>query len=225
MDCTLCMDCVKACPHDNIGLFAVAPVRDVLRDPVRSSIGRFSARIDIAVLVLVVVVAAFVNAGCDGGPRPWENTWRWRSFSRGGDGPAVAGQPIKKRNSFAASPRRCCLWDWRCGLPICCFTCSPAGQRWLPRSIRPEPTWPAPSRASSMGKEQPLLPANRCSRYNFCCWMPASTDPVPGVETRAQWAASAGRAVLLMLPWASVVTLGYAQGCGSCSNPCRCAAS
>ena len=51
MDCTLCMDCVKACPHDNIGLFAVAPVRDVLRDPVRSSIGRFSSRIDIAVLV------------------------------------------------------------------------------------------------------------------------------------------------------------------------------
>src|SRR5580700_4139312 len=63
MDCTLCMDCVKACPHDNIGLFAVAPVRDVLRDPVRSSIGRFSSRIDIAALVLVVVVAAFVNAG------------------------------------------------------------------------------------------------------------------------------------------------------------------
>ena len=63
MDCTLCMDCVKACPHDNIGLFAIPPVRDVLRDPVRSSIGRFSSRIDIAVLALVVVIAAFVNAG------------------------------------------------------------------------------------------------------------------------------------------------------------------
>src|SRR5271156_2226646 len=63
MDCTLCMDCVKACPHDNIGLFAVPPVRDVLRDPVRSSVGKFSSRIDIAVLVLVVVLAAFANAG------------------------------------------------------------------------------------------------------------------------------------------------------------------
>jgi cytochrome c oxidase assembly factor CtaG/polyferredoxin len=63
MDCTLCMDCVKACPHDNIGLFPVAPVSDVLRDPVRSSIGRFSSRIDIAVLALVVVITAFVNAG------------------------------------------------------------------------------------------------------------------------------------------------------------------
>jgi cytochrome c oxidase assembly factor CtaG/ferredoxin len=62
MDCTLCMDCVKACPHDNIGLFAVVPVRDLLRDPVRSSIGRFSSRVDIAVLTLVVVLAAFANA-------------------------------------------------------------------------------------------------------------------------------------------------------------------
>ncbi|HET6218109.1 MAG TPA: cytochrome c oxidase assembly protein, partial [Acidobacteriaceae bacterium] len=62
MDCTLCMDCVKACPHDNIGLFAIPPVRDVLRDPVRSSIGRFSSRVDIAVLVLLVVASAFANA-------------------------------------------------------------------------------------------------------------------------------------------------------------------
>jgi cytochrome c oxidase assembly factor CtaG/polyferredoxin len=63
MDCTLCMDCVKACPHDNIGLFAVSPVRDVLRDPVRSSMGKFSSRVDIAVLSLVVVFSAFANAG------------------------------------------------------------------------------------------------------------------------------------------------------------------
>ena len=62
MDCTLCMDCVKACPHDNIGLFAVPPVHDLLRDPVRSSIGRFSSRMDIAALVLVVVLAAYANA-------------------------------------------------------------------------------------------------------------------------------------------------------------------
>ncbi len=68
MDCTLCMDCVKACPHDNIGLFAIPPVRDVLRDPVRSSIGRFSSRIDIAVLVLAVVLGAFANAALMVGP-------------------------------------------------------------------------------------------------------------------------------------------------------------
>jgi cytochrome c oxidase assembly factor CtaG len=50
MDCTLCMDCVKACPHDNIGLFAVAPPAPV------------SPRIDITALALVVVIAAYANA-------------------------------------------------------------------------------------------------------------------------------------------------------------------
>jgi len=68
MDCTLCMDCVKACPHDNIGFFAISPVRDVLRDPMRSSVGRFSSRIDIAVLALVVVFGAFANAALMVGP-------------------------------------------------------------------------------------------------------------------------------------------------------------
>lgn len=62
MDCTLCMDCVKACPHDNIGLFALSPLADLQTDPVRSSLGRFSARVDVASLTLLVVLSAFVNA-------------------------------------------------------------------------------------------------------------------------------------------------------------------
>ena len=62
MDCTLCMDCVKACPHDNIVVAFGAPARDLLIDPVRSSIGRFSARIDIAAVALIVVCAAFASA-------------------------------------------------------------------------------------------------------------------------------------------------------------------
>ncbi len=62
MDCTLCMDCVKACPHDNIGLFAQAPGSDLLRDPPRSGVRRLSSRPDIAVLALTVVAAAFGSA-------------------------------------------------------------------------------------------------------------------------------------------------------------------
>jgi hypothetical protein len=62
MDCTFCLDCVKACPHDNIGILAIAPGRDLLRDPVRSSLGRFSRRPDIAALALVLVSSAFLNA-------------------------------------------------------------------------------------------------------------------------------------------------------------------
>ena len=62
LDCTFCLDCVRACPHDNVGLLAVAPSMDIVRDPPRSSIGRLSRRRDIAALTLVFVFAAFANA-------------------------------------------------------------------------------------------------------------------------------------------------------------------
>jgi hypothetical protein len=61
MDCTLCLDCVKACPHDNIGILTLAPGRDLGKDPIRSSVGRFSRRPDIAAVALVVVFSAFVS--------------------------------------------------------------------------------------------------------------------------------------------------------------------
>jgi ferredoxin len=62
VDCTFCLDCVKACPHDNIGILPVLPGRELVSDPARSSVGRFAARPDLAVLVLVFTVGAFVNA-------------------------------------------------------------------------------------------------------------------------------------------------------------------
>src|SRR5262249_40983057 len=62
MDCTFCLDCVKACPHDNIGILAHPPGSDLMRDPLRSSLGRFSRRADVAALALVVVSSAFVTA-------------------------------------------------------------------------------------------------------------------------------------------------------------------
>lgn len=62
LDCTFCLDCVRACPHDNIGVMAVAPGMDLVQDPPRSSIGRLSRRMDLAALALVFVFAAFANA-------------------------------------------------------------------------------------------------------------------------------------------------------------------
>jgi ferredoxin len=62
-DCTLCMDCVKACPHDNIGLIVQSPIRELSRDPQRSSIGRLSSRLDMTMLLLVVTFSSIVNAG------------------------------------------------------------------------------------------------------------------------------------------------------------------
>ncbi len=62
LDCTFCLDCVRACPHDNIGLLAVAPASELIQDPPRSSLGRLSQRPDIAALALVIVFAAFASA-------------------------------------------------------------------------------------------------------------------------------------------------------------------
>ena len=62
LDCTLCLDCVRACPHDNIGLLAVVPGGDLLHDSQRSSIGKLSRRSDVAALTLVLVFAAFAGA-------------------------------------------------------------------------------------------------------------------------------------------------------------------
>ncbi len=47
-DCTLCMDCVKACPHDNIGIVPRSMTQDVLAETPTSSLGRLSRRTDVA---------------------------------------------------------------------------------------------------------------------------------------------------------------------------------
>jgi hypothetical protein len=62
LDCTGCLDCVHACPHDNVGVLARAPVSELWHDPQRSGIGRLSKRPDVAALVLVLVFGAFANA-------------------------------------------------------------------------------------------------------------------------------------------------------------------
>ncbi len=40
LDCTFCLDCIHACPHDNVGVLAVAPGQELGNDRPRSSIGR-----------------------------------------------------------------------------------------------------------------------------------------------------------------------------------------
>jgi ferredoxin len=62
MDCTFCLDCVQACPHDNVGIISRLPAEELMVDPARSGIGLFSRRKDIAALVLVFTFGALVNA-------------------------------------------------------------------------------------------------------------------------------------------------------------------
>jgi cytochrome c oxidase assembly factor CtaG len=62
LDCTFCLDCVRACPQENVGLLAVVPMASLWRDGLRSGIGRLSRRPDYAALALLLVFGAFANA-------------------------------------------------------------------------------------------------------------------------------------------------------------------
>ncbi len=79
LDCTFCLDCVKACPHDNIGLLNILPANTLVDDSYRSSIGKLSHRSDFAALALVIVFGAFVNAAGMVSPvLTWEHRWHGR---------------------------------------------------------------------------------------------------------------------------------------------------
>jgi len=63
LDCTFCLDCVQACPADNVGMLVTlgsGRLTDV--SAFRSGIGRFSRRSDVAALVVLLVFGAYANA-------------------------------------------------------------------------------------------------------------------------------------------------------------------
>jgi polyferredoxin len=62
MDCTFCLDCIHACPYDNIGIMARLPGAELIPDPKRSGIGHFSQRPDLALLLLTLGFGGYVNA-------------------------------------------------------------------------------------------------------------------------------------------------------------------
>jgi polyferredoxin len=62
MDCTFCMECIHACPHDNVGILTRAPAQEIWEDPRRAGVGRFSRRFDLAALAVFLTFAAFIHA-------------------------------------------------------------------------------------------------------------------------------------------------------------------
>ena len=62
VDCTFCLDCVQACPHDNVGIISRVPAGELTVDPMRSGLGIFSRRNDLAALVVVFTFGALLNA-------------------------------------------------------------------------------------------------------------------------------------------------------------------
>lgn len=61
LDCTFCLDCVQACPYDNVTLKPRLPAQELWDDVYRSSLGHLSARPDIALLMLVFTFGALLN--------------------------------------------------------------------------------------------------------------------------------------------------------------------
>jgi len=78
MDCTFCLDCVHACPHDNIGILSRLPANELMTDPHRSGVGYFSRRKDIAALAIVFTFGALMNAFGMVSPAYVVETWLGR---------------------------------------------------------------------------------------------------------------------------------------------------
>ena len=87
MDCTTCLDCVHACPHNNVGLIAGLPTAELSSDRQRSGGSRFGRRRDIAALIVVLVFGAFANAAGMVGPVA---EWQDRLVSVVGVSPLLA---------------------------------------------------------------------------------------------------------------------------------------
>lgn len=68
LDCTMCLDCLHACPQDNIAIQIRFPMTEFSAEQNRSGIGRLSKRGDIAIMILVLTFAAFANAAGMVGP-------------------------------------------------------------------------------------------------------------------------------------------------------------
>jgi len=62
IDCTFCLDCVQACPHNNVGIISRLPAAELVSDSLRSGVGILSKRKDLAALVIVFTFGALLNA-------------------------------------------------------------------------------------------------------------------------------------------------------------------
>jgi polyferredoxin len=62
LDCTFCLDCVHACPHDNVALAARLPAEELWDDRSGAGIGRPRARADFSLLATLFVFGALLNA-------------------------------------------------------------------------------------------------------------------------------------------------------------------
>jgi ferredoxin len=90
MDCTFCLDCVHACPHDNIALAARLPGVELADPRRRSGIGWLARRWDIAVLAVLFAFGALLNAFAMVAPVYRLESWLARLLGVPSEAPVLA---------------------------------------------------------------------------------------------------------------------------------------
>lgn len=90
LDCTFCLDCVQACPHDNVAIGTRVPGDELADDRRRSSIGRLTRRPDLAVLALVFTFGALLNAFAMIGPVYATEQWLANVLGLTSEAPVLA---------------------------------------------------------------------------------------------------------------------------------------
>lgn len=89
LDCTLCLDCVQACPHDNVAIAARVPGAELIDERRRSGIGRLAARPDIAALAVVFTFGALLNAFAMVSPAYALERWLARLLGASSEAPVL----------------------------------------------------------------------------------------------------------------------------------------
>ena len=89
LECTFCLDCVQACPHDNVAIAFRVPGEELIDDRHRSVIGRLSGRVDLAVLALLFTFGALLHAFAMIGPVYQITGWLARALGTSAEAPVL----------------------------------------------------------------------------------------------------------------------------------------
>ena len=90
LDCTFCLECVHACPHDNVALYSRVPGVELLDPRRRSSIGRLWRRTDLAAFVVLFAFGGIVNAFGMTAAAPSVEAWLGQAMHVTGEAPVLS---------------------------------------------------------------------------------------------------------------------------------------
>jgi hypothetical protein len=90
IDCTFCLDCVQACPHDNIALTSRLPGTELVGTRRRSGVGWLSRRPDIAGLAVLFAFGGMLNAFAMVAPVYRLETWMAHALGVSSEAPVLA---------------------------------------------------------------------------------------------------------------------------------------